>query len=407
MDILEKAENALKYNLCDHCFGRQFAKLGHGFDNSERGNSLRTALIMQNPDKQEEYNFNENCWLCENLFEEIDNFVKLTELEMKGIEFDNFLIGSKIDYEIQEREEVLWAEISSDFAETIKSEINREIGKKLEKKIAKDVEFIRPEVLAIIDTRFDVVNLNIGSIFIYGRYKKLIRGIPQTKWNCKICYGRGCEKCNNTGKLYETSVEEIIAKEVMDISKGDEHLFHGMGREDIDVKMLGNGRPFVLEIRKPLKRKFDLKTLEKKINKYGKGKVEVKNLRLSNKNEVISIKNSKSSKSYLVKIELENTVNKQKVNEVVIAFKGNIITQRTPTRVVHRRADKYRERTINDIEIIKLDKKNIELKISAESGTYIKELIHGDDGRTKPSFSELLEQKCVVKELDVIEINEG
>jgi len=46
------------------------------------------------------------------------------------------------------------------------------------------------------------------------------------------------------------------------------------------------------------------------------------------------------------------------------------------------------------------------LIIKAESGTYIKELVTGDDGRTTPSLAELAGVKMEVKELDVIEIGE-
>lgn len=407
MNVIELAEKALKKNLCDHCLGRQFARLSKDLTNDDRGNALRITLMMQNPDNQEDYKIKGNCWLCEDIFTEIEKFADLVINKTENFEYKTFLIGSKIDTEIQEREETLWSETSSEFAEPIKSEINREIGKEVWRKNGKDVDFIRPEILAIVDTRFDVVKIEIGSLFLYGKYKKFIRGIPQTKWPCKNCYGKGCDKCNGKGKLYETSVEEIIAKEVMDITKGDEHLFHGMGREDIDVKMLGDGRPFVLEIRKPKKRELDLTKLQNKINEYGKERIEINNLRLSNKKEVIAIKDSKQSKTYHVKINLEVRGDKQKVNEAVNALKGKIIVQRTPTRVVHRRTDKLRERRVIDVKIKKYEDLNLELLINAESGTYIKELINGDNGRTKPNLSELLGMGCIVKELDVTEINEG
>ena len=42
--------------------------------------------------------------------------------------------------------------------------------------------------------------------------------------------------------------------------------------------------------------------------------------------------------------------------------------------------------------------------IEAEAGTYIKELVSGDGGRTKPSLSDLAGQRIQIRELDVIEI---
>ena len=97
-------------------------------------------------------------------------------------------------------------------------EINREIGKILEKTLKKTVNFENPDIAVLIDTAFDAVSLQICSLFIYGIYKKFERGIPQTKWPCKICRGKGCRSCSYTGKLYNTSVEEFIAKKGLDVT---------------------------------------------------------------------------------------------------------------------------------------------------------------------------------------------
>lgn len=54
-----------------------------------------------------------------------------------------------------------------------------------------------------------------------------------------------------------------------------------------------------------------------------------------------------------------------------------------------------------------LGNKEASLTIKTESGTYIKELISSDNGRTKPSISEILGMKCKVKELDVLGVEYG
>lgn len=41
-------------------------------------------------------------------------------------------------------------------------------------------------------------------------------------------------------------------------------------------------------------------------------------------------------------------------------------------------------------------------RIRTDAGTYVKELISGDDGRTEPSFAALLGQQCFCAELDVL-----
>ena len=52
-----------------------------------------------------------------------------------------------------------------------------------------------------------------------------------------------------------------------------------------------------------------------------------------------------------------------------------------------------------------LGKCKLQLKIKGETGLYIKELITGDQGRTKPNVSEILNNKVKKIELDVIKIH--
>ena len=82
---------------------------------------------------------------------------------------------------------------------------------------------------------------------------KLERGIPQTHWNCRTCKGRGCERCEYTGLQYLESVQSLIADPLLDVFCADSHSTHSMGREDIDVRCLGEGRPTVIELKHPKK----------------------------------------------------------------------------------------------------------------------------------------------------------
>lgn len=48
-----------------------------------------------------------------------------------------------------------------------------------------------------------------------------------------------------------------------------------------------------------------------------------------------------------------------------------------------------------------LDNQHFKLSLSTQAGTYIKEFVHGDFGRTKPSLGELVGIDCDILELDV------
>jgi tRNA pseudouridine synthase 10 len=400
--IVERAKKTLStYKLCDHCLGRLFAKIGSGQTNQKRGETLRKQLKQKNKTEMHD------CWLCDGLLEEIPHFAALLQNALKEYDFDTFLVGSKIDEDIQEREQELWRYIGSDYTEPIKIEINRETGKILEKNLGKEVDFEQPTIMAVVDTVFDVVHLQIQSLFIYGRYKKYTRDLPQTRWFCKICHGKGCRKCKYTGKMYEMSVEELVAQPFLKITNGDEEAFHGCGRADIDARMLGNGRPFVLEIKNPMIRNLNLSQLESTINTSNKGVIEVSNLRFSDRDEIARIKNAAFKKIYRIVIQSEKQINNKKLKKAAQTLRGITIGQFTPSRVAHRRANMVRERKIYDCNIESVDNTMAILTIEAESGTYIKELISGDDGRTTPNISKITGVPCKVTALDVIEIKGG
>ena len=80
------------------------------------------------------------------------------------------------------------------------------------------------------------------------------------------------------------------------------------------------------------------------------------------------------------------------------------ILQRTPQRVAHRRADLERERhvLIRSLEPQTPDLLLIEVRCS--HGSYVKEWISGDEGRTKSSLSDLLGCAAECAQLDVLEV---
>ena len=180
-------------------------------------------------------------------------------------------------------------------------------------------------------------------MYIAGRYRKLIRGIPQSKWICRECGGEGCPRCNQTGKLYPESVEELIAAPTLIKTQGEAAVFHASGREDIDARMLGHGRPFVVEIKKPKKRIIDIKELTQTINKHTEGKVKVLRLRLVRKDSIIKIKKMETAeKNYKALVEFNRTISDAEIETLEKTLTNTIIYQQTPRRVVHRRADRIR-----------------------------------------------------------------
>jgi tRNA pseudouridine synthase 10 len=194
-------------------------------------------------------------------------------------------------------------------------------------------------------------------------------------------------------------------KPLLDAALGEKTSFHASGREDIDARMLGTGRPFVVEVSKPEKRFLNLKELKQTINKNGKGKVKVSNLRFANKDTVRRLKKGESvQKEYRVLIEFEKEVSEKALQVLEEKLSNLQIKQRTPLRVVHRRADLIREKYIYKVKVKKVSPKKAEMQILCQGGLYVKELVSGDEGRTTPSVSELLGNKAKPIKLDVLKV---
>lgn len=419
MNLEQRLIEALKETICDNCLGRTIGMLLSGMTNDHRGKIARSHIAFL-LDSGEKINVNlsnfhgykfrnlktkigkpEKCSICQNFFlDKLDETANAAAKKIKDIEFSTFLVGSIPSDEMQNAEENLWTKIGIDFVETMKSEINREIGKRVEKITKKKFDLKNPDIVILIDLKKNEIRVQPKSLYISGGYKKLVRGIPQTKWICIECSGKGCVECKGEGKRYKTSVQEIIGEPLVKAAKGKDHAFHGSGREDIDARCL-DYRPFVLEVIKPKKRKIELKKLEKLINKSSK--VKVKNLRFSDKNYVRKIKSDRHEKTYEAKVEFEKSVDKKLLRKVK-ALEGVVIYQNTPTRVKHRRADLLRKRGVKSMSYKILGRRKVRFVVKAEAGLYIKELINGDEGRTKPSISEILENKVKKIVLDVIKI---
>lgn len=395
-DILKETDG----KICKHCLGRKLSKTIEGTNNIERADKVCEELDITLDDV--------DCVICDNIFNKLDDdlYDKIdAKINQLGVEFDTFLVGSQIPKDIQKRDE----ELSEKFnlgVETLKKEVNRLIGLGIWEKYDKDAEFERQDIVFNIDLIDEPkVKIQINPLYIEGKYNKYKRGIPQTKWPCTKCKGRGCEECNFTGKQYPESVEELISEHFLKLTKGREAKFHGAGREDIDVLMLGSGRPFVLEIKEPRIRNLDLAEIEEKINEINEGKTAYHGLKLCERPRKAEIKQSSPDtyKVYNAIVKCDEAFDEDKLKELLELGE---IQQQTPLRVLRRRTDMVRVKHVLDLSYEIIDDNTFSMKIKTEGGLYIKELISGDEGRSQPNVSEILGVNAICEQLDVIEVSE-
>ncbi len=437
MEILKKAQEMLEMHpLCDHCLGRQFALLGYGLDDQNRGETLKLLLTMENHQlalsgnkigfsnlrilatngnfemaaeilrkMRKRSRKKRECYLCQGLFKSVDTLVQNALEKLEAYEYNTFLVGIELPTTVEEREDEFKASFEVGYGESMRNEFSREIGKKIAAVTKKPAEYKKPDVVVLISPFTGEVILQANPLYIRGAYKKLVRDIPQSRWFCRSCRGKGCPKCDGTGKMYPESVEEIIAGPILEKTGGEDVAFHASGREDVDARMLGTGRPFIMEVKKPRRRFIDLKNLAELINKQGQDKVQVLNLRSASKDDIRKLKKAEASeKVYKVIIEFARNVSDEELETVTNILEKAVIRQQTPLRVLHRRADLVREKYIYETQIKRLAPNRAEMKIHCQGGLYIKELVSGDEGRTDPSVAQIINTEAKPLELDVLKV---
>ncbi|MBL6744081.1 MAG: tRNA pseudouridine(54/55) synthase Pus10 [Candidatus Poseidonia sp.] len=506
-------KHLIRMGTCDSCLGRIGGKMRYGQTILESGIEVRASVVDRDPHLANAREETPLCPFCENLFEEIDLLADIIFDSLEPYELSRLQLGARFPKDQIEQEEVLRKRFAAGGSDALKPSLVNHIARRLSDRLdGINMVSDKPDVLALIDVLTLTVDLDIRAVYVYGRYRKLERGIPQTRWPCRACKGRGCERCDHTGLQYKRSVQDLVGNPMLEIFEGEEHAFHGMGREDIDVRCLGRGRPFVLEVKEPKKRNFNAAKLAELINDAANGAVEVSAMRQSTRSEVVRIKDTPAEKSYTIRFtlepmneaeyavltapvdltkddvqkrstkkrrpqrrgdkesdrtkpleavievppsgpseaeltgmkkaelvalaeehELKKTGTKAELIERILAalppapatfdfmgdeeilkilesFNGMKLAQRTPERVSHRRADLIRKRTVYEahsamIEVNEHGEREIEFTLRCESGTYVKETVHGDSGRTQPSVAALLKAKCKVMWLDVGDIH--
>ena len=178
--------------------------------------------------------------------------------------------------------------------------------------------------------------------------------------------------------------------------------------------MLGKGRPFVVELLEPNPNvdisKIDLNKIANQVSELSLSLVTVKDLQWVKRSEVNEMRNEESEKkkSYSALCCASRPVSQEELDEFNSKFKPFTIDQKTPLRVLHRRPLATRKRTIESLKLGReptRDDRYFVMDVITEAGTYIKELVHSDFGRTKPSLGDLLGNCSTdIISLDVTEV---
>jgi len=328
----------------------------------------------------------EPCYICRGLMENLNTITDRILSAIRKYQFNTFLIGAILPTQAYEREDAMRARLKIRGRESIKNHLTRELGIRLAKSAKRKVDYLRPDLtisLAIDkDNCVDVTTKSRPLVFL-GRYIKKQSGLPQKQGKCADCDGKGCSICDHSGLSGYESVEGVIAKKVIAITKGQTPKFSWIGSEDQKSLVLGKGRPFYARIHDPQKRNLK--------------KIRIKSRMIES---ILSVKDempdtqSRFTVKTRIQVRCEKSPGRQDLKR---------LTSLSGSEVSFQNRSKTGTKKIYSARVRPIDSKNFYLTIIAEGGLMIKQFVGGEE-YMKPNISEILNTKCECVTFDILDV---
>jgi tRNA pseudouridine synthase 10 len=355
------------YTLCKYCLKRHIP-------------SVRVARMMDQ----------ENCFICGGLMSNIDLIHSKILSAVKNVyEFDSFLIGATIPTEYYEREDYIRAKFKIRGKENVKIQLTRELRRRFLNITRTKLDFLVPDILINIaidnNNNVDII-VKARPLHFFGRYIKKHRGIQQKQSKCGDCKGKGCLLCDYSGLSGYNSIEGIIAKRLISITKGKNPKFTWIGTEDEESVVLGKGRPFFACISNPQNRKFD------------------NNLKFSENGIIVTLSPKSdnvidSSLIFTTKIKILVECDKALINldlEGLNVHCGSTVRFESKSRQFIKR--------IYSLKVQKVDLNRFSILILTDIGFQVRQFI-GERNNAKPNVSDILNSKCKCISFDILDVH--
>ena len=376
-EIILQSKSILKEcDLCDNCLGRFFINSTHLSSGKRLGNKIRNSTNSRAVTK---------CYICKNLFSNAVLYVKMMQNASMRYEFSTFTVGAILKQSIIERDDKLRSKFHLHGVDGIKTAVTRELGKKFARKTRTCIDHLLPDIIFTINFRTEQCDVKTKPIFLYGRYIKNKRGLPQKEESCQDCKGKGCIFCNNHGIVSFDSVEGKISQFLYEKFETNQVKFTWIGGEDKTSLVMGNGRPFFAKLLSPKKRNVRLakkSNLDKimihalrKIDHIPNGSIHFKSkikMLVSAKNNISSNRLKKLKQLVTVPIEITDSNNKQ------------------------------HKKTIHKVNYKKNSLQSFTVEIEADGGIPIKRFVDGFN--IIPNISSLLGTQCSCEKFDINQI---
>jgi tRNA pseudouridine synthase 10 len=365
--------NMLKnYDLCEYCTGRMISK--------SVGKSPSKFLGKKYIKKFTKYP-NKKCYICKNVFDRLDTTLSSILEKSSNHNFQTYNLGILVKPSFLERDDYLKSKYKFKGIENIKFGIAMELAKKISKRTNSKRITADPDLFIQVNFKDESCTLRAKPMFVYGRYNKKIRKLPQKQELCISCNGIGCHNCNFKGKENVVSIEGKISNFFINKFNANQVKINWIGGEDRSSLVLGNGRPFFAKILNPKNRN---QILRKSFDLNGVSLSELKKLSLQPKG-TISFKSEVSITIYTKKPISSNQLKKLKTLE--------------NTRINDVSKDKKNtQKQIYKLNYKKLKKNSFILDLIVDGGISIKSFIQNSD--VTPNVSKLLENQCKCMKFD-------
>ncbi|GBH33575.1 tRNA pseudouridine(54/55) synthase Pus10 [Nitrosopumilus zosterae] len=361
-----------KYSLCDNCLGRLFSKQLRLSSNKLLGKKLASN---QNLSK---------CYICKNLFENLNYFLKLMLDASINYSYRTFGVGVMLKPSIVDRDDSIRSQYKLKGIDSIKTDITRELGKSFSRKTKKTFDTQNPEIIFTVNLKDNSIQLRSKPITFSGRYVKTMRNIPQKQRSCENCSGKGCRMCDFHGISEFQSVEGFISKLLFKKIGCTTAKFTWIGGEDKSSLVLGTGRPFFVKLKNPVKRNL-------RLTSFSTDGLKISKIKLVNESPKNPLKFNSLIQLKISTASFLDPKNLQKLKDL-----------RKHPVVVYDKSGKRSEKQIFFVKYKKNSKNTFTLIMKTEGGLPVRRFIDGDD--VSPGISQILNTSCKCHEFDFIDI---
>ena len=360
------------YDLCEYCTGRIISKIVGKTSSKFLGKKYLKKLGKSD---------HKTCYICKNIFDSLEFVLSNIFEKSSHFDFKTFHLGITLKPSFLERDDYLKSKFKIKGIENIKFGIAKELAKKISRRTNSKRITDDPDLFIQANFKDESCILRAKPMFVYGRYNKKIRKLPQKQGLCRSCNGIGCHNCDFKGIENLQSIEGKISNLFIKKFDCNQVKINWIGGEDQSSLVLGKGRPFFAKILNPKRRN---RILRKTSDLEGVYLSELQKLSIQPKGS-IPFKSEVS-----ITIDTKKPISSNQLKKLKILENAEIQDFSRDKRNTKKR--------IYKVGYKKLGKTSFILDLFADGGISIKSLIQQSD--LVPNVSELLENQCECKKFD-------